>query len=451
MKILKFNGLIFDYSRTAFSKKQMDSLIKLTRDRDLAGKRQAMLTGKKINTTSNWAVLHTALRAKRSEKIYVDGQNVVPGVYKVLAQMEVFAEKVRGGKYRGYSNKPITDIVHIGIGGSYLGPRSVTRALAAYHHPRLTAHFVSDDIQETLKRLSPETTLFVIVSKTFTTPETLGQAEIARKWFKAKARSGADVRRHFLGVTVNISAAVAWGVPEENTFKFWDWVGGRYSSWSAVGITAMMMVGAKSFRKFLEGAQKVDEHFRKARVAKNIPVMMALIGIGHRSMFNYPAYASIPYPPQLEHFPFWLQQLDMESNGKSVELSGKRVKGQTGPIVFGLLGYDAQHSFFQWLHQGTDIVPIEFVTDGDSANCIFQANILFKGEKNKVQPQNNLEGGRPSTLLMVKEVTPESLGMLMAVYEHKVFVQGALWGINSFDQCGVEMGKLIKKKLTGKK
>ena len=448
MKILKFNGLVFDYSRTVFSKRQMDSLIKLTRDKDLAGKRQAMLTGKKINTTSNWAVLHTALRAKRSEKIYVDGQDVVPGVYKVLAQMEKFAEAVRSGKHRGYSGKVITDIVHIGIGGSYLGPRSVTRALAAYHHPRLTAHFVSDDIQETLKRLSPETTLFVIVSKTFTTPETLGQAEIARKWFKAKG--GKSVAKNFIAVSANVPLAVKWGITAENTFGFWDWVGGRYSSWSAVGITPMIMIGAKNFRKFLDGAQKIDQHFRTAPVAKNIPVMMALIGIGHRNMFNYPAYASIPYPPQLEHFPFWLQQLDMESNGKSVELGGKRVKGQTGPIVFGLLGYDAQHSFFQWLHQGTDIVPIEFVTDGDSANCIFQANILFKGEKNKTQPQNNLEGGRPSTLLMVKDVSPENLGMLMALYEHKVFVQGALWGINSFDQCGVEMGKLIKKKLANK-
>jgi glucose-6-phosphate isomerase len=212
----------------------------------------------------------------------------------------------------------------------------------------------------------------------------------------------------------------------------------------------MMMVGAKNFYAFLEGGQKVDEHFRKAPLTKNIPVMMALIGMAHRNLFKYPAYASIPYPPQLEHFPFWLQQLDMESNGKSVELNGKRVKGATGPIAFGLLGYDAQHSFFQWLHQGTDIVPIEFITSSDSENCIFQANILFKGEKNKAQPQNNLEGGRPSTLLMVNEITPESLGMLMALYEHKIFVQGVLWGINSFDQCGVEMGKLIKKKLAGK-
>ena len=448
MKIIKFNGMVFDYSRTFLSKQQLGALVKLTRDRNLADRRKDMLTGKKINTTSNWAVLHTALRAKKNEKIFVDGKNVVPDVYKVLAQMEDFSERVRSGMYRGYSGKPITDIVHIGIGGSYLGPRSITRAMAAHHHPRLTAHFVSDDIQETLKRLSPETTLFVVVSKTFTTPETLGQAELARKWFKVKG--GKSTVKHFIGVTVNIAAAVKWGVPEENTFKFWDWVGGRYSSWSAVGITAMMMVGAKNFYKMLSGAQKVDEHFRKAPLLKNIPIMMALIGIAHRNFFKFPAYASIPYPPQLEYFPLWLQQLDMESNGKSVELTGKKVKGSTGPIVFGLLGYDAQHSFFQWLHQGTDIIPIEFITSSDSENCIFQANILFKGEKNTAQPQNNLAGGRPSTLLMVKEITPETLGMLMALYEHKVFVQGALWGINSFDQCGVEMGKLIKKKLAKK-
>jgi glucose-6-phosphate isomerase len=448
MKTIKFNGLVFDYSRTFISAKQFNALFKLAHDKDLAGRRADMLSGNKINTTSNWAVLHTALRAKRSEKIFVDGQDVVPGVYKVLEQMAKFAEAVRSGKHRGYSGKSITDIVHIGIGGSYLGPRLVTRALAQYHHPRLTAHFVSDDIQETLKRLSPETTLFVIVSKTFTTPETLGQAEIARKWFKS--RGGKDVAKNFIAVSANVPLAVKWGIAAENTFGFWDWVGGRYSSWSAVGITPMMMIGAKNFRKFLDGAQKIDKHFRTAPVAKNIPVMMALTGLAHRNMFGFPAYASIPYPPQLEHFPFWLQQLDMESNGKSVELNGKRVKGQTGPIVFGLLGYDAQHSFFQWLHQGTDIVPMEFVTDADSDNCVFQANILFKGEKNKAAPQNNLEGGRPSTILSVKEISPESLGMLMATYEHKVFVQGALWNINSFDQCGVEMGKLIKKKLAGR-
>lgn len=448
MKTLKFNGLVFDYSRTFVSPKQFAKLEKLARDRKLSDRRKDMLTGKKINTTSNWSVLHTALRAKKSEKIYVDGIDVVPGVYKVLKQTEDFSNAVRSGDYCGYSGKYITDIVHIGIGGSYLGPRSVTRALAAYHHPRLTAHFVSDDIQETLKRLSPETTLFVVVSKTFTTPETLGQAEIARKWFEDQ--DGKSPEKHFIGVTANVAAAVKWGVPKENTFMFWDWVGGRYSSWSAVGITAMMMVGADNFRQLLDGAQKVDEHFRKAPLKKNIPIIMALIGMAHRNFFKYPAYASIPYPPQLEHFPFWLQQLDMESNGKSVELNGKRVKGATGPIVFGLLGYDAQHSFFQWLHQGTDIVPIEFITSSDSENCIFQANILFKGAKNKAQPQNNLEGGRPSTLLMVKDITPESLGMLMAVYEHKIFVQGILWNINSFDQCGVEMGKLIKKKLAGK-
>lgn len=449
MKAIKFNGLTFDYSRTFVTNGQFTALAKLARTKKLAERRHDMLSGKKINTTSNWAVLHTALRAKRSEKIYVEGQDVVPGVYKVLAQMEKFSEAVRSGKHRGYSGKAITDIVHIGIGGSYLGPKCVTRALAHYHHPRLTSHFVSDDINETLKRLSPETTLFVVVSKTFTTPETLGQAEIARKWFKA--RGGKNAAKHFIAVSANVPVAVKWGVAEENIFGFWDWVGGRFSSWSAVGITTMMMVGARNFRAFLEGGRKLDKHFRKATFEKNIPVMMALIGIAHRNFFNYPAYASLPYPPQLEYFPGWLQQLDMESNGKSVGLDGKRVKHETGPIVFGLLGYDAQHSFFQWLHQGTDIVPMEFVTDKDSENCIFQANILFKGEKNKAQPQNNLEGGRPSTILSVKEITPETLGMLMAAYEHKIFVQGVLWGINSFDQCGVEMGKLIKKKLAAGK
>jgi len=447
MKTLKFNGLVFDYSRTFVSKKQMADLLKLTRTRKLAEKRADMLSGKKINTTSNWAVLHTALRAKKSEKIFVDGKNVVPEVHKVLDQMEAFSERVRSGKHKGYSGKPVTDIVHIGIGGSYLGPKLVTRALAPWHHPRLTAHFVSDDIQETLKRLDPATTLFVVVSKTFTTPETLGQAAIAQKWFKAKG--GKSVAKHFIAVSANVPVAVKWGVEQENIFGFWDWVGGRFSSWSAVGITAMMMVGGKVFRQFLEGGRKMDEHFKKAPFEKNIPVMMGLIGLAHRNFFKYPAYASIPYPPQLEHFPGWLQQLDMESNGKCVELNGKKSKVSTGPIVFGLLGFDAQHSFFQWLHQSTDIIPIEFVTTFDNQNSIFQANILFSGEKDTKVPQNNLPGGRPSTMLLVDAVTPETLGMLMAACEHKIFVQGVLWNINSFDQCGVEMGKRIAKKVRG--
>ena len=445
MKTLKFNGLVFDYSRTAFGKKQLAALTKLARTRDFAGRRQAMLSGAKINTTSDWAVLHTALRAKKSDKIYADGKDVVADVHKVLTQMAAFAEKVRTGKYRGYAGKPITDIVHIGIGGSLLGPKMVTRALAAHHKPHLKAHFVSDDVQGVLKDLSPATTLFVVVSKTFTTPETLGQAEIARKWFKKQG--GRHAEKHFVGVTANPATAVKWGVPEGNVFQFWDWVGGRYSTWSAVGITPMIMAGAKAFTAFLEGGREIDDHFKKAPLTQNIPVMMALIGMAHRDFFKYLAYASIPYPPQLEFFPAWLQQLDMESNGKSVELNGKRVKGATGPVVFGCLGYDAQHSFFQWLHQGTDIVPVEFITSADSENCVIQADILFKGQRDKAHPQNNLEGGRPSTLLMVKDVTPESLGMLMALYEHKVFTQGVLWNINSFDQCGVEMGKIIKKKL----
>jgi len=448
MKTLHFNGLMYDYSRTFITARQYAGLFSFLKERDFAARRKALLTGEKINTTSDWAVLHTALRAKKTAKVYVDGVNVIPGVHEELEKMEKLAERIRSGAYKGYSGKAITDIVHIGIGGSYLGPRAVTRALAAWHHPRLSAHFVSDDIQETLKRLSPETTLFVVVSKTFTTPETLGQADIALKWFKSKG--GKAPHKHLIGITANPPVAKKWGVPEGNIFRFWDWVGGRFSTWSTVGITPLIMIGKKNFRALLEGARKADEHFAKAKPEKNIPVIMALVGLAHRNLFGHQAYASIPYPPALEYFPLWLQQLDMESNGKSVTLGGKRVKWQTGPVVFGLLGYDAQHSFFQWLHQGTDIVPIEFITDADSENCSFQANILFKGQKDKKQPQNNLDGGRPSTLLKVKKVTPETLGMLMAFYEHKIFTQGALWGINSFDQCGVEMGKLIKKQLAKK-
>ncbi|MBU6475643.1 MAG: glucose-6-phosphate isomerase, partial [Alphaproteobacteria bacterium] len=320
MKTITFGGLDFDFSRTDVSKKQLADLMELARARDFSGRRKAMFSGAKINTTSDWAVLHTALRAKKSEKVYVDGRNVVADVHAELERMAAFSEKVRCGR-------KITDIVHIGIGGSLLGPKMVTRALEAHHMPHLKAHFVSDDVQGVLKTLSPATTLFVVVSKTFTTPETLGQAEIARKWANGKSV--------FVAVTANPATAAQWGVEEESTFRFWDWVGGRYSTWSAVGITPMIMAGVKNFYKFLEGGRKIDAHFKKAPLTKNIPVMMALIGMAHRNFFKYLAYASIPYPPQLEFFPAWLQQLDMESNGKSVELSGRRVKGATGPVVFG--------------------------------------------------------------------------------------------------------------------
>ena len=446
MKIIKFNGLVFDYSRTSLSKKHMAALTKLAREKKLTQRRDDMFAGKKINLTSGTAALHTALRAKRSEKICVDGANVVPGVYAVLDRMKAFSNTVRSGKYRGYSGKPITDIVHIGIGGSALGTRLVTRALEAHHHPRLRAHFVSGALPVTLKSLSPETTLFVFVSKTFRTEETLLMARIAQEWFVKKGAPLKHMAKHMVGVTENVAAAVAFGIREEQVFRIWNWVGGRYSAWSAVGITAMIMAGPEVFERFLSGGRRIDEHFKTAPLEKNIPAMLALTGMAHRNFFDYPAYASIPYPTELEFFPLWLQQLDMESNGKSVTLQGKKVSVSTGPIVFGVLGEDAQHSFFQWLHQGTDIIPIEFISLASDTNCLFQANILHKGQKNIAEPQNNLAGGRPSTMLVAKSITPEVLGMLMAIYEHKVFVQGILWNINSFDQCGVEIGKLLKKK-----
>ena len=443
MKTIKFNGITFDYSRTFICQKHISSLIKLMKKENLTGQRDDMFSGEKINQTTNTAALHVALRAKRREKIYVDEADVVKDVHIELARMKKFSERVRSGKYRGYSGKPITDIVHIGIGGSHLGPRLVTRALSKFHHSRLRAHFVSSALSDTLKGLSPETTLFVIVSKTFTTPEVLLLMRQARVWFSKKG--GKNFSQHMVGVTMNTAKTDKAKILSENVFKMWDWVGGRYSVWSAVGITAMIMAGPDVFARFLKGGREMDGHFRTAPPKENIPVMMALIGMAHRNIFEYPAYASIPYPPELEIFPLWLQQLDMESNGKSVERNGKKVREKTGPIVFGALGEDAQHSFFQWLHQGTDIIPIEFICTATDKNCIFQADLMKKGKKDKKAPHKNLDGGRSSTVTIVKSITPEILGMLMAAYEHKIFVQGALWNINSFDQCGVEMGKLIKK------
>ena len=443
MKTIEFNEVIFDYSRTFLQRAHLSSLTKQTQEKNLTKRRDDMFSGKKINPTSNTAALHIALRAKRGEKIYIDKTNVVKDVHTELARMKDFSNRVRSGKYLGYSGKPITDIVHIGIGGSILGTQLVTRALNKFHHPRLRAHFVSSDLLESLKGLSPETTLFVIVSKTFTTVETLLLMRQAKAWFSKKG--GKHINQHLVGITMNPKKTIKSGIPPENVFKMWDWVGGRYSVWSAVGITAMIIAGPDVFARFLKGGRKMDEHFKTAPLKKNIPIMMALIGMAHRNIFEYPAYASIPYPPELEFFPLWLQQLDMESNGKSTERNGKKVREKTGPIVFGVLGENAQHSFFQWLHQGTDIIPIEFICKSTDKNCIFQANIMKTGKKDKKEPHKNLDGGRPSTVTIVKGITPETLGMLMAAYEHKIFVQGVLWNINSFDQCGVEMGKLLKK------
>jgi glucose-6-phosphate isomerase len=429
--------MVFDYSRTFLTAAHFSRLKRLAEKRQLSRWREALFSGEKINTTMRAAALHTALRAGRSEEIHVDGRDAVKDVHAELARMKIFTDRVR-------ASKKITDIVHIGMGGSVLGPRLVTRALQAFHHPRLRAHFVSGALPEALKNLSPRTTLFVVVSKTFTTEETLRMMGQARAWFLKKG--GKDFSRHLAGVTVNADAALKAGVRPENIFRIWDWVGGRYSVWSAVGITVMMMTGYKVFSRFLKGGQDMDRHFRSAPLLKNIPCLMALIGLAHRNIFKYPAYASIPYPAELEFFPLWLQQLDMESNGKSVDRGGKAVREKTGPVVFGALGEDAQHSFFQWLHQGTDVVPIEFIREFSDKNALFQAEALRRGWGDSVRAHNTLPGRRPSTVITLEKITPETLGRVMAAYEHKIFVQGVLWNINSFDQPGVEMVKKLKKK-----
>jgi glucose-6-phosphate isomerase len=449
---LRLGGLLFDYSKNRITPETLSLLLKLADARQLEQARAAMLSGEKINVTENRAVLHTALRA----------MNKPLEVKAVLEQMTVFTNAVRDGRHLGYSGKAITDVVNIGIGGSSLGPQLVAEALTAYHHPRLTAHFVSNveasDLENTLKKLSPETTLFVIASKTFTTAETLQNAAIAREWFLKSAQIN-DIAKHFVAVSTNLEAVKTFGIAPKNMFPFWDWVGGRYSVWSAIGLSIMLMVGTENFHEFLNGAARMDDHFQTAPMAQNMPVIMGLIGIWYRNFCDYSAQACIPYHSSLRRFTAWLQQLDMESNGKSVDKNGTAVNYATGAMVFGETGTDSQHSFFQWLHQSPTITPVDFIAAVTTpygttaqqtmllANCLAQSEALMTGQKNTAEPHRHFTGNRPSSTILLDALTPHNLGMLMALYEHKVFVQGIIWNINSFDQWGVELGKSLAKTL----
>lgn len=439
-------GMLADFSKNKITDETLSLLVRLAKEANLERKREAMFSGDKINTTEDRAVLHTLLRADTDAE-----------VKEVLARMGRLAGAVRDGSWKGHSGKEITDIVNIGIGGSSLGPQLATQALAHYHHPRLKSHFVANveasDLTRTLAKISPETALFIVASKTFTTAETMQNAKIARAWLLAYYK-GDDkaVARHFVAASTNAQAVSAFGINPENMFPFRDWVGGRYSVWSAIGISVMLMTGAENFDEFLKGAREMDAHFRAAPLEKNIPALMGLIGLWHRNFLHYSAYAVIPYHAQLARLPAFLQQLDMESNGKTAAV-------KTGPIVFGEPGTDAQHSFFQWLHQGTDVVPVDFIaavkpSHGTKeqqtmllANMLAQSEALMLGKENKPEPHRHFPGDRPSTTLLLNELTPRTLGTLLAAYEHKVFVQGAIWSINSFDQWGVELGKVMAKTL----
>jgi glucose-6-phosphate isomerase len=470
----KLGDLLLDYSKCAMTSETLDLLVALAHAAGVEERRDAMFAGEKINATEGRAVLHTALRNTRDHPMQLDGADVMPDVLSVLDAMAAFAAGIRSGEIAGATGKRFTDVVNIGIGGSDLGPAMATLALAPYHDgPR--AHYVSNvdgaHIADTLKGLDPATTLFIIASKTFTTIETMTNAQTARGWV-ADALGEEAVASHFAAVSTALDKVAAFGIPEDRIFGFWDWVGGRYSLWSAIGLPIMIAVGEENFRALLAGAQEMDEHFRSAPLEKNLPVLMGLVGYWHRVMCKYPSRAVIPYDQRLARLPAYLQQLDMESNGKGVMLDGSAVKTPTGPIVWGEPGTNGQHAFFQLLHQGADVIPVEFLVAANAhepelrhhhdlllANCFAQSEALMKGrtldearaqmlakgmpeeEVERIAPHRVFSGNRPSVTLLYRTLDPRTLGRLIAFYEHRVFVEAQLFGINAFDQWGVELGK----------
>ncbi len=463
---LRLDDLLLDYSKCAVDAGTIDHLIRLAKAADLETHRDAMLTGQPINTTERRSVLHTALRLPTGASLVVDGIDIVPEIHRVLEAMSVFADELRSG--------PFTDVVNIGIGGSDLGPAMATQALGPYHDgPRL--HFVSNvdaaHMADTLQGLDPQTTFFIVASKTFTTTETMTNAQSARDWV-ARALGDGAVADHFAAVSTALNKVVAFGIRQSRIFGFWDWVGGRYSLWSAIGLPIMVAIGSPNFRRMLAGAHAVDRHFFEAPLVENLPVLFGLIGYFHRVACGYPSRAVIPYDQRLARLPAYLQQLDMESNGKSVAVDGHPVATVTGPIVWGEPGTNGQHAFFQHLHQGTDVVPVEFLVAAEGhepelshhhdlllANCLAQSEALMAGrtleearakllasgigmeEAESIAPHRVFSGNRPSLTILYGRLDPFTLGRLIAVYEHRVFVEARLFGINAFDQWGVELGK----------
>jgi len=476
---LCLDDLLFDYSKNLVTAETMKLLLRLARENGVEMMRAAMFNGDRINLTEDRAVLHTALRNRSDRPVLVDGHDVMPDVRRVLKQMRGFVGQVRAGKWLGYSGERITDIVNIGIGGSDLGPAMVCQALTPYAKKGLNAHFVSNvdpsHLAEVLKRVQPETTLFVIASKTFTTQETLANAQAARAWFLKAAKRKDAVAKHFVAVSTNAAEVARFGIDTANMFGFWDWVGGRYSLWSAIGLPIALYVGMDHFEALLTGGFDLDEHFRTAPLNKNIPVVMALIGLWYNNFWDAQSYAVLPYDQYLARFPAYLQQLDMESNGKSIGRDGHPVKVSTGPVLFGEPGTNGQHAFYQLIHQGTKLVPCDFLAAAEGANlvadqhaillanCFAQTEALMKGKtatearaemaaaglaKDEIKdllPHKVFPGNRPTNTLLYRRLTPRTLGRLIALYEHKVFVQGVIWNINSYDQWGVELGKQLAK------
>jgi len=468
-------GIFLDYSKNRITEETLQLLLQLAKESGLTQHREAMFTGQKINTTENRAVLHVALRAPRAsngnppESILVDGEDVVPAVHEVLDKMAAFADKVRSGKWLGYTGKPIRNIVNIGIGGSDLGPVMAYEALRHYSQRDLTFHFVSNvdgtDFVEAVHDLDPEETLFLVASKTFTTLETMTNAHSAREWTLAKLKQTEAIANHFVAISTNEKAVAKFGIDTANMFGFWDWVGGRYSMDSAIGLSTMIAIGPKNFQAMLDGFHAMDVHFRTTPLEKNLPVLMGLLTVWYTDFFDAQTVAILPYEQYLKRFPAYLQQLTMESNGKHVTLDGTHVDADTGPIYWGEPGTNGQHSFYQLIHQGTRLIPCDFIGFSKSinplgrhhdmlmANVFAQAEALAFGktaEQVKAEgvaealiPHKVFEGNRPSNVLLAEELTPRLLGSLIALYEHNVFTQGVVWSINSFDQWGVELGKAL--------
>ena len=478
---LTFGEILFDYSKHRITSTTLDLLIELARECGLKEKINAMFAGEKINSTEQRPALHIALRNRSNHPILVDGEDVMPQVNAVLEKMAVFCQKVRDGEWLGATGQPITDIVNIGIGGSDLGPLMVTEALKPYGHERLKVHYVSNvdatHLSETLRDLQPETTLFLIVSKTFTTQETMTNAHSAKQWLLNQIGTETAVSQHFVAISTNIELVSQFGINPDNMFEFWDWVGGRYSLWSAVGLSIALYIGMERFLELLTGAHQVDEHFRTAPFEKNIPVIMGLLGVWYNNFFAADTHVILPYDQYLHRFPAYFQQGDMESSGKRVTISGQTVNYSTGPIIWGEPGTNGQHAFYQLLHQGTKLIPSDFLAAIESqnpmgdhqeillSNFFAQPEALMKGKTaeevsaeleaegmsqeqiEQLLPHKVFPGNRPSSSFLYQKLTPRTLGALIAFYEHKIFTQGAIWDINPFDQWGVELGKQLAKKI----
>ena len=475
-------GLLLDYSKNRLTNETLTLLVELAKQAGLEEWREKLFSGEKINSTENRSVLHTALRNRTNEPIFSDGEDVMPEVNHELSKMRDFTEQVRSGSWKGFTGKSITDIVNIGIGGSDLGPNMVCRALQPYAKDGLSVHFVSNvdamQISQTLSSLDVETTLFIVASKTFTTQETLTNANTARQWFlNQEATSEADIAKHFVAASTNAKAVSEFGIDTANMFEFWDWVGGRYSLWSAVGLSIILYIGMDNYEQLLAGAHSMDQHFADQPLETNMPVLLALIGVWYANFYDAESQAILPYDHNLGLLPAYLEQADMESNGKTVRRDGSAVDYSTGPIVWGAEGINGQHAFYQLLHQGTRIIPADFIasvqshsddqkhTDILASNFLAQTEALMRGrslsetkealaeagvtgdEADMRLPHMYFEGNQPTNSIVMDKLTPYNLGSLVAVYEHKIFVQGVIWNINSYDQWGVELGKKLAKNI----